>query len=502
MKKKISIRNKTIRYFSVLIITIIVAQMVFNFSLLKPLVSYTKTKVIENSFYELQKEYSGNIDDISVLAEEIQNKHGIKIVLSYNDEIIYTTGFSSRQEFIVPKDEWLLDQPPQDKRPENKGDDRYQDFVTNKNDFNETPTVDTIKLKNDAEQLVLKGKFNYNSEDIYVVMTLPMETIDTSVRLYNSFSSIIMLIALAIGILLAVGFSKSLTKPITSVEKVAQNLSNLDFSEIANENVSVKELESLARSINSMSENLKKSIEDLQIANEELKKDIDYKNQVELMRRQFIANVSHEMKTPLGLLQIYCENLKDNVEGVDKEYYCNVIIEETQNLNDMVVSMLEISSIESGLQKMNFIDFDLSSLCESIAEKFKNAYENHNLVYNIEKSITVNGDAKYISQAINNYIINAVSHTQEGKLIKFDLAKNNKCVVVSVFNEGNKIPDENIEKIWDPFFKSDKARTRNGQNNVGLGLYIVKTIIEKHEGQVNVVNKENGVEFSFTIPNK
>lgn len=502
MKKKISIRNKTIRYFSVMIITIIVAQIVFNFSLLKPLVSYSKTKVIENSFYELQKEYSGNVDDISILAEEIQNNHGIKMVLSYNDEIIYTTGFSSRQEFIVPKDQWLLDQPPQDKPPENKEDDRYRDFIRNTNDFKETPTVDTIKFENGTEQLVLKGKFNYNNEDIYVVMTLPMEAIDTSVRLYNSVSSIIMLIALAIGILLAVGFSKSLTKPITSVEKVAQNLSNLDFSDTANENVSVKELASLAQSINSMSENLKKSIEDLQVANEELKKDIDYKNQAELMRRQFIANVSHEMKTPLGLLQIYCENLKDNIEGVDKEYYCNVIIEETQNLNDMVVSMLEISSIESGLQKMNFINFDISSLCESIAEKFKNAYENYNLVYNIEKNIIVNGDVKYISQAVNNYITNAVSHTQEGKLIRFDLAKSDECVIVSVFNEGSCISDENIEKLWEPFFKSDKARTRDSQNNVGLGLYIVKTIIEKHTGQVFVENKENGVAFSFRIPIK
>lgn len=497
MKGKISIRNKTIVCFTVLIVTIIIAQLIFNLFLLKPFVSYTKTKVIENSFNSLKTDYNGKVNNIYQLAEEIQNKHGIKIVLFDHDELIYTTGFSSNQQFNIPMNPALRGQKPKNSPP---GNDRFGGFINNTDDFKETPTVEKTGYKDDIGQLVLKGKFVFDGNEVYVVMTLPMESIDTSVSLYTKVSSVIALFALIIGILLAITFSNSLTKPITSVEKVAHSLSDLDFSVLANENVSTAELASLAKSINAMSLKLKISIEDLQIANDELKKDIDYKNQIEDMRRQFVANVSHEMKTPLGLLQIYCENLKNNVDGIDKEYYCNVIIEEVQSLNDMVLSMLDISSIESGLSKMTFEKFDLSMLCKDIAVKFRNAYETHIINFDIENNIFVSGDVKYISQAINNYILNAVSHTQSGCRIEIFLKKAENSAMFSVFNEGEIIDSYSFENIWEPFFKSDKARTRNGNNNTGLGLYIVKTIIEKHNGRVNVQNEANGVNFSFTIP--
>lgn len=499
MKKKMSIRNKAIIYFSVIIIITIVSQLIFNLFLLKPFVSYTKTKIIENSFYDLKDEYGGSVDDISTLADDIQNKHGIKTVLYSDNEIIFTTGFSSQQEFDIPFERKPPQQPEDNKNRFGKND-RYGEFINNPDDFKETPSVNILDLRNDFSQLVLKGKFSYNGKTVFVVMTLPMESIDTEVYLYNNVSYGIMFFALVIAVVMAIGFSASLAKPITAIEKVAQNLSNLDFSVLADENVSAKEISSLAKSINSMSAELQNSINDLQAANKELKKDIVNKNKIEEMRRQFIANVSHEMKTPLGLLQIYCENLKNNVEGIDKEYYCNVIIEETQNLNEMVKSMLDISSIESGLTGMTFEKFDISKLCEDIALKFKNAYDEFDFDYHIEDGICLSGDAKYITQAINNYVSNAVSHTDAGNTIELKLAKDGNHARLSVYNEGSNVDENSLDSLWDPFFKSDKARTRNENNNVGLGLYIVKTTIEKHNGAVYVENKQKGVEFGFLLP--
>ncbi|MDO4364205.1 MAG: HAMP domain-containing sensor histidine kinase [Clostridia bacterium] len=495
MKKKISIRNKTIIYFSLLIAIVIVFQLVFNLFLLKPFVSYTKTNVIEKSFYQLKENYNGDIDDVSDMIDEIQNKHGIKVVLSDSNEIIYTSGFSSRQEFDVPKEQG----PPPKTDGENKPEPKDNENDINVSDFTDNPQVETLSRTDKDTELVLKGRFAYDGTTLYVVMSVPMESIDASVALYTKANSVVSLVVLLIGVVLAFAFSKSLTKPITSVEKVAQSLSELDFSILADENVSTAELASLAKSINKMSVKLKSSIDDLTVANEELKKDIDYKNKIEEMRRQFIANVSHEMKTPLGLLQIYCENLKNNIDGVDKEYYCDVIIEETQNLNDMVVSMLDISSIESGLSKMQFEPLDMSALTREVAAKFKNAYDEYNLSFDIEDGIEVLGDAKYLSQALGNYISNATTHTKDGGEIKVSLSAENGNAVIGVYNDGENIADDMLSDIWTPFFKSDKARTRTN-NNVGLGLYIVKTIVEKHKGTVGVQNIPTGVIFTFTVP--
>lgn len=495
MKKKISIRNKTILYFSLLIVIVIVFQLVFNLFLLKPFVSYTKTNVIEKSFYQLKNNYNGDIDDVSDMIDEIQNKHGIKVVLSNSDEVIYTSGFSSRQEFDVPKEQ----SPPPNKNGESKPELKENENSINVNDFKDTPQVETVSRTNKDSELVLKGKFTYNGTTLYAVMSVPMESIDESVALYSKANFVVSLLVLLIGVGFAFAFSKSLAKPITSVEKVAQSLADLDFSVFADENVSTSELESLAKSINKMSVNLKNSIDDLTVANEELKKDINYKNKIEEMRRQFIANVSHEMKTPLGLLQIYCENLKNNIDGVDKEYYCNVIIEETQNLNDMVVSMLDISSIESGLSKMQFEHIDMSVLTREVAAKFQNAYDEFDLSFDIENDIEVFGDSKYLAQAIGNYISNAATHTKSGDKINVSLSSSDGNAVLGVFNEGENIDNEMIDDIWTPFFKSDKARTRTN-NNVGLGLYIVKTIVEKHKGTVGVQNTPTGVTFTFTVP--
>lgn len=524
MKKSISIRTKIASCFALLMLLLIISQIVFNVFLLKPYFTYTKKKVIEKAFYEISENYTGSTSDIDELANSLQNTHSIKLILFDENGIIYTTGFANNQQFLPPADIKAPDsstvKPPEQSNSDKSSDDKSASDNSDNSDnstqppangeremqipggaeFTEVPTISTVdRGMGDEQELQLTGKFDCDGVTFYVLLTLPMESIESSVALFTKVSAVISAAVLAIGIVIAVILSNSLTRPIKSVEQVAKSLSDLDFSKLADENVTTSELASLAKSINAMSVKLKNSIDELQIANDNLKKDIDYKNKIEQMRRQFIANVSHEMKTPLGLLQIYCANLKNNINGVDKEYYCDVIIEETEKLNDMVISMLDISSIESGLSKMEFADTDISAAARETAAKFITAYDECEFDADIDDSLTVSGDLKHIEQAMNNYISNAVTHTENGEKIKISLKKEGNRAVFSVENAGKAIADEDIEHLWDPFYKSDKARTRT-QNNVGLGLYIVKTIIEKHMGEYGVENTQNGVRFYFSLP--
>ena len=502
MKNK-SIRTKIIAGFTIVIAISAAAQIIFNLFLVRPYFQFTNTKAVEKSFYELKENYSGSEDSLDALASKIQNSHNIRIIVLNSSEILYTTGFSSRQDFAENLPDSNAQKPPEQPRGDLNGK-RENEIIPDFSEFTYEPEVKSITdpENKSAGEIKLTGKFDYESEPVYVVMSIPLESINSGAAVFTQASFAISGAALIIAIIIALLISKSLTKPIVSIEQVAKNLSELDFSKLADENVSTRELANLAKSINTMSKKLESSVEELRLANSKLKKDIDYKEKIEQMRRQFIANVSHEMKTPLGLLQLYCENLRNNINGIDKEYYCNVIIEETQTLSDMVSSMLDISSIESGLSKMSFYELNISDLCAQRANKFAAALSDADFSISIEENLLVNGDKKHLAQAMNNYIQNAINHTEAGKRIEISLKKHGESARFTVKNEGRQIADDDFEHLWDAFYKSDKARTRSEKMSAGLGLYIVKTVVEKHGGTYGAKNDGNFVEFFFEIPLK
>lgn len=544
-KSKRSIKTWLILCFGLVIIFVIVAQSVFNLVFLEPLFIYRGRVYIEKSFYTVKESYDGG-DDFSVLNElaiDLENKYGIKLTLMTEDGSLYSseyTNFELEQKYgglqrgrdensdgetagsaesqdaaskpQLPESENTENTPgenlPDESTPDEKAPDEnespkntpgaFLDF--NSSDFTEEPNIEITEQARDGRSIVLKGKFTSADKDVYVMMSISLESIAYTVTIFTQVSTAILAFALAIAVLISVFLSRWLARRVVEVESVAKKISELDFDCRADETVPSKELASLACSINSMSGSLRQAIEDLRVANEALKKDLDYQKRLEKMRSEFIANVSHEMKTPLGLLQIYSENLKNNVENIDKDYYCDIIIKETGNLNEMVMSMLDISSIENGLSKMNFEETDLSALCLETANKFAPMFESFALSQSIEGGVFVKADKKYIEQAMKNYISNALIHTPRGGKIELSLKKDGKNAVFTVKNEGKNISEEDITHIWGAFYKSDKARTRTPGNNVGLGLYIVKTVLEKHQGEYGVSNTENGVAFYFTLP--
>ena len=477
-----SIKNKIAFSFIGLVSIILISQMIFNNFYAKEFYIKEKSNAMEQSFYEIEKLYDGTSESIENVALEFENKYNFNILVSDNkNELIYVTENRNMVQYAV--------------RPLVKSYKIKPDLSIS----DQNPIITTLHTPpNNSQALMLYGEFDFQNDKNFIQITVPMDSIENSVGIFTKASTTISIIALLIAVLYSFIISRGITKPISDIEKIASNCANLDFSMLANENIASLEIANLATNINSMSKQLEKTINELNIANEKLQNDIANERKIEQMRREFIANVSHEMKTPLALLQIYSSNLKSNVENIDKDYYCETIIEETERLNDMVVSMLDISSIESGLSKMNFSEISISILCLSVVDKFMPVLEDFNLTIDIQSNLNIIGDAKYLEQAMKNYISNAISHTEKDKKINISLLKNDDDVIFGIFNEGNNISEGDILYIWDSFYKSDKSRVRSG-NNAGLGLYIVKTIINAHNGACNVRNDNNGVIFEFKI---
>ena len=372
--------------------------------------------------------------------------------------------------------------------------------------------LETLKLIRESSSLVpvilltakgeeydqLAGKFYADSDEVNVLLTLPIASIDNSISVFTESNIYISLAVLAIGIIIAMIVSKNISKPITDIEAVSKKIAALDFFYVADENCSAAELASLAKSINQMSGQLSFNMQQLTKANEQLQKDIEYRKQIEHYRREFIAGVSHEMKTPLALFQIYMENLKSNISGIDKDFYCDTIVEETKNLSRMVSDMLEISSVDSGFITLSSEDVDVAELCRNILREYQPVLGEYQTIADLPQNAVVSGDRKYLEQVIKNILNNAAEHTEIGNEITISL-RCDKQVILEITNEGEHIPEEHLEHIWDAFYRTDKTRTRNENNNVGLGLYIVKTVIDKMGGSCKIRNTDNGVAVTLIL---
>ncbi len=477
---KITIKNKILFAFSGLILVSLVIQVVFYSFFANSLYQDYKEDLMLEAFYEIKENFNGTYDSITNTTLDLENTENIRVQISSENRTFYMTEqkYFSNDYQILPNLVISF------------SDDEYL----------ETPTVFKFPENDEYSTTYLVGKFSYQNQNIYISMQVPTQSIQSATNFFTNITIWISLFIALIGTFLSLRISKSITKPIEDIEKISSDLANLNFSKFADENIEIAEIQSLASSINTMSKNLNENIINLNLANQKLKEESEYQKKLEIMRREFVANVSHKMKTPLAILSMYSQNLKEDITGIDKTFYYDTIIEEVSRIDKMVKDLLDMSNLENGLSKLNLeeIDFSLTALHE--IEKLKPILNEHNLIINIEDDVILKGDKTYLSQAMNNYITNAITHTRHNDVIKISLYKNDTMAIFSVFNQGKNIPLEDLSHIWESFFKSDKSRTRKDGSNVGLGLYIVKTIIENHYGEYMAINRDDGVEFIFSIP--
>ncbi|MFI3142044.1 MAG: HAMP domain-containing sensor histidine kinase [Clostridia bacterium] len=483
MKQKITTR--IVISFCALILFTLAMQIVFNLFFATSYYIDKSKAQLEELFDKIKTNYTDDAQTLYELTQEEDYVQGFSIQIYSEDGLVYTSRNTSTN--LVPVRDDIL-----------ATGNKLSSYTASM--FSDAPQAGIFDPMDGTTEIIsLQGQFDFEGETRYVSITYAVESIENSVEIFTNSSLIISVLVLIVGTILIIFISKGLTKPIQEIELVSQKLADLDFSYRANENNSVVELSSLATNINSMSTQLQTSMGKLQIANDKLKKDVDYQKNLDSMRKQFVANVSHEMKTPIALLQLYCENLKGDIDGIDVRDYCDVIIEESERLNKIVGDMLNISSMENGLTKMSFEKFDLSSSCQELMENLEPLLSDFEVEVIISPDITMFGDKNHIQEAMRNYISNAISHTKTGGKIKVSLSKSFDKINFSVYNEGEKIEENELEIIWDSFYKSDKSRTRVSGSNAGLGLYIVKIITQNHDGSYACKNIKDGVEFSMSF---
>ncbi|PAB59918.1 sensor histidine kinase [Anaeromicrobium sediminis] len=341
--------------------------------------------------------------------------------------------------------------------------------------------------------LVLNKLMKDNS---ILIMQIPIAPIKESVHVVNSFYWYIGIISILVSIVFAYLFSKKFTKPIIELNLVAKDMLNLDFSK-KYEYGKDDEIGQLSYTINQLSRRLHFYIE-------KLKDDIEKERELDKIRKEFIANVSHELKTPISLIQGYAEGLKENVLDAkeDKEFYCDVIIDESDKMNKLIKELLNLSKLQSRKVNLNKNYFDIVKLIEETNKKYKNIFLERNITYEIEylkKDIMINGDYYKIEQVLTNLTNNAINHVDYDKRIGIKIYEKDNKVMVTVKNTGPNIEEKHINKIWESFYKGDVSRNRT-DGGTGLGLAIVKEIIELHNGEYGVDNQKDGVAFWFNIP--
>ena len=299
--------------------------------------------------------------------------------------------------------------------------------------------------------------------------------------------------------------SNQYTKPILRLARHAGDMQKLNFSSRYLDN-RCDEIGILGNSMNALSDKLEETISELKTANNELQLDLQRRTEQEEMRQEFLANVSHELKTPIALIQGYAEGLLDNVndDPESREFYCEVIVDEAAKMNQMVKRLLSLNQLEFGNGQVHLEHFDLGNLLDSVVHASDILFKQKGVTLSYQRNhepLMVWADEYMIEEVVTNYISNALNHVKYENKIEIKITEDNDVVKVSVFNTGDPIPDTDIGKIWSKFYKVDKARTREYGGN-GIGLSIVKAVMEAHNRQYGVKNYENGVEFWFELDRK
>lgn len=377
------------------------------------------------------------------------------------------------------------------------------------------------KIISQSNNYVIQTSYNIYDEKSYleiignddnymynIIIQVPLDSISKNVGISNRFYIIVGVVGMVVGGVIAFFAAGKFTKPIKQLSLTAESMAQMNF-DVKYESHDKGEIGMLGNSINKMSDNLEHYISDLKAANIELKKDIDKREEIDNMRKDFISNVSHELKTPIALIQGYAEGLRDGVsdDPESMQFYCDVIVDEAAKMNNMVKQLLTLNQLESGNDPLTIERFDIAKHIGEIVKtnQIRVQQKNAALVYEYSEPVYVWADQFKIEEVITNYISNAINHVDtvdgEAAYIKVSLeysGADNKKVRVHVFNTGRPIPEKDIDKIWDKFYKVDKARTRQ-YGGSGVGLSIVKAIMNSHGQSCGAENKDNGVDFWFEL---
>ena len=497
MREHLSKQVKTVRgklFFTlcIVVLSIILFLILVNSFVLEKYYQYTKSNQLKvlydniNDYYNSEKQIDNFKDELDRIS--IKNNFDI-IIKDQSDNAVYLSNKDFLSNIRVIIDFW--------------GTNRRQEYKI----LEETDKLEIRNIKDtetSANYILLSGKLD-NGYGVYI--RIPISSIQESVRISNRFLYLIAGIVIVIGGIAIIYISKTFSSPISELNSIAKKMANLDFSHKYTVTDDDDEIDELGKSINLMSDKLEKTINQLRNTNIELERDIEKKAKIDEMRKSFISDVSHELKTPIALIQGYSEGLLENVntDPENRKFYAEVILDETNKMDKMVRQLIELTKLEYEQREFNNRNFNIVELEKEIVRISKVMLEEKQTQVEFETidDINVFADDFYISQIITNYLTNAIKHVKEiegEKYIKITntiMHEKNK-MRVTVFNTGDNIEKENLSRVWNRFFKVDEARNREDGGS-GIGLSIVRAIMNNYENDYGVENKYNGVEFYFDV---
>lgn len=428
----------------------------------------------------------------------------------FNGDIFKNNG--SQDKAPEPKDQEDDSNNPADKDDKKEHRKRLEDII----DMSGTSLVENRTIISSNDNYTLQKVYDERLGDYYleiwgtldngysIILRTPIQGIKDNVNISTTFIKYVGGAILAVGIIAAFVVSTYITRPIKQLSNIAEKMSEMDFN-ARYEGSDKGEIGLLGKSMNNMSEKLEQNIAELKKANLELKKDIDKKEKLEIMRTDFLSNVSHELKTPIALIQGYAEGLKEGItdDPESMEFYCDVIMDEANKMNTMVKRLLTLNQIEFGNDEPEMERFDINELIASVADAnaIRAGQKNMSIVFdNRNEHNFVWADEYKTEEVLTNYISNALNHCDGKRAIEVrtEKSENGGTITVTVYNSGKNIADEDLERIWEKFYKTDKARTREYGGN-GIGLSIVKAIMDSMGQEYGVRNVSDGVEFWFNL---
>ena len=458
-----------------ILIIIIFLIMVNNFAL-ENFYLYSKENTLKavyetiNNYYKSSKLHN----DIGTELEELSIKNNFDILIKDSNGInVYTTNknFSS----VIGTINDILN--------------KFDTSISREIEANEKFSIRKQRdLKNGISYIMLSGVLD-NGYLLYI--RIPINSIQDSVRISNKFLLLMAGFTILIAAIMISIISKKFTEPILELNNIAKRMSNLDFSQKYEATEGKDE----------------KTIKQLKDTNIELEKDIEEKSKLDEMRTSFISDVSHELKTPIALIQGYSEGLLENVNSDEesRKFYAEVILDETNKMDKLVKQLLELMKLEYGKRQFSNHEFDIVELEREVVRKSKVMIDEKNISINFDSSqnIQVFADDFYIEQVITNYLTNAIKNIKEikgEKVIRItnEIDKEKNKVCIKIFNTGERIKEEDLNRIWNRFYKADESRNR-ADGGSGIGLSLVKAIMSNYKNKYGVNNLENGVEFYFEL---
>ena len=485
-----SIRTKLFLSLCIIVLSIIVALILLNNFVLRDFYEYNKEKQLINVYETINVYYNeeSQSNDLEQELDKISINNNFDILIRNNENVSI---YSSNKDFYHSVGEITFSIINNQKEQKN---------ILEKN---EKYTISLFKdAKTTINYIMLLAKLD-NSYDLYIRM--PVASIEESVKISNEFLSIIAIFIIIIGGTVLSIVTRRFSDPIVELNQIAKKMSNLDFSQKYKDSETNDEIDMLGNSINTLSDKLEKTINQLRKTNFELERDIEEKSKIDEMRRSFISDVSHELKTPIALIQGYSEGLIENVNTDDesRKFYAEVILDESTKMDKLVKQLLELMKLEYGKMSFNNKKFNIVELEKEILRKTAVMIEKENVILeeDLSEEIIVYADDFYIDQVLTNYITNAIKYSiviNGEKRVKIENVLMKDKVRIKVFNTFNQFTEEEMVRIWNRFYKVDESRNRENGGN-GIGLSLVKAIMNNYGNKFGVKNVAGGVEFYFDL---